>query len=339
MKNNILYAFGAALFLFPSNAAFAADSASGSSILNLSLWAVAILIIFFLIIQVADNLIKIEAKEAGVDGKDSSNFSLFPSFSNMFQPKMPEYVGDAAVHVLKAGHDIALEGEAVKTIKQGVATTTYAVQPQNFVGISPIPKIVVEVGDEVKAGDVLYFDKKRPEIKYVAPVSGEVIAVNRGAKRSIKEVVILADKEINYKQFPSFDLNTGSREELVNYLLETGVWPIIKQRPFGIVAAPADDPKGIFISTFDSAPLAPDLNFVVEGKGAAFQKGLDVLNKLTTGSVHLGLNAKGMNAPSTVFTEATGVEKHWFHGKHPAGNVGIQIHHISQFREMIKFGP
>lgn len=328
MKSNILQAFWIVLFLFSSTASFAADTVSGSNILNISLWTVAILIIFFLIIQVADNLIKIEAKEAGIDSS-SNGLSLFPSISNFFQPKMPEYVGNDKVNILKAGHDIKLEGTATQTLRASGNVTTYAVQPQNFIGISPIPKVSVAVGDEVKAGDELFFDKKRPEIKYVAPVSGEVIAVNRGEKRSIKEIVILADKEIAYKTYPSFDLEESSREDLVNYLLESGVWPMIKQRPFGTVADPADTPKGIFISTYDSAPLAPDLNYVVEGQGAAFQKGLDVLGYLTNGSVHLGLDARAENAPSAIFTDALGVEKHWFHGKHPAGNVGIQIHHIS----------
>jgi Na+-transporting NADH:ubiquinone oxidoreductase subunit A len=312
-----------------SNIAFAAETSSGASMLNISLWATAILIIFFLIIQVADNLIKIEAKEAGVTGDEQRKFSLMPSFKGLFQPKVPKYVGSQGAHVLTAGHDIALEGVATKTIKEGGKASTFAVQPQNFVGISPIPKVVVSTGEEVKAGDVLFFDKKRPTIKYVAPVSGEIIAVNRGEKRSIKEVVILADKEMSYKSLPAFDLENSSRADLVNYLLESGAWPFIKQRPFGTVANPEDNPKGIFISTFDTAPLAPDLNFVVEGQGAAFQKGLDVLNKLTDGSVNLGLNARGTTPPSSIFTEATSVEKHWFHGKHPAGNVGIQIHHIS----------
>lgn len=314
--------------MFSANSAFAADSASGSSIFNLSLWAVAILIIFFIIIQVSDNLIRIEAKEAGVEGKNGEGLSLFPSFSGLFSPKMPEYVNGAPVHILKAGHDIALEGTAKKVLQNNTATT-YAIQPQNFVGISPIPKVTVVVGDEVKAGDVVCFDKKRPDVKYVAPVSGEVIAVNRGAKRSIKEIIVLADKEINYKSFNPVNLDTATRAELVNFLLESGGWTMIRQRPFNIIPDTTAIPKHIFISTFDTAPLAPDLNFVVEEKGAAFQKGLDVLGKLTSGQVHLGLDAAAENAPSTIFTNATGVQKNWFHGKHPAGNVGIQIHHIS----------
>ncbi|MFK7983835.1 MAG: Na(+)-translocating NADH-quinone reductase subunit A [Saprospiraceae bacterium] len=328
MKNNILYTFLVALFLFSSNTAYAADAGSGSNILNLAMWGVAILVIFFLIIQVSDNLIRIEAKEAGLDGKTQESMSLFPSLSGLFAAKQPDYIKEGTFYALKAGHDIVLEGAAEKVVNASAATT-YAIQPQNFVGISPIPKVTVAVGDEVQAGDVVCFDKKRPDIKYVAPVSGEVIAVNRGAKRSIKEVVILADKEINYKSFPTLDLANTSREVLVNHLLESGAWTMISQRPFGVIPDATDIPSNIFVSTFDSAPLAPDLNFVVAGQGAAFQKGLDILGMLTEGAVHLGLDGRGDNAPSNVFTGATGVQKHWFHGKHPVGNVGIQIHHIS----------
>jgi len=155
----------------------------------------------------------------------------------------------------------------------------------------------------------------------------ELVAVNRGAKRSISEVVILADKDQNnFRSYNLPDLNS-SREDLVEFLLGSGVWPMIRQRPYNVVADPLDIPKAIFVSTFDSAPNAPDLNFVVAGKEAAFQKGLDVISKLTEGKVHLGLDARGEEAPSTAFTEATGVEKTYYNGPHPSGNVGIQIHH------------
>ena len=199
--------------------------------------------------------------------------------------------------------DELLEGEVEGNVAEEAQVSTFAIQPPNFIGMSPIPKVVVEVGDEIKAGDILFFDKKQPEIKYASPVSGEVLAVNRGAKRSIAEVVILKDKEMKYREVTSLDLEKGSREDLVNHLLENGAWPMIQQRPFNIVAEPGVTPNNIFISTFDTAPLAPDNNVVVEGKGDAFQKGLDVLNKLTDGKVYLGLDANSDSAPSEVFTK------------------------------------
>ncbi len=336
LRNNTLHTFWGVVFMFSTNASFAQNSTEGSNIFNISLLIVAILVIFFIIIQVADNLIKLEAREVGAGDKKKGNYSLFPSTAEIFKSKTPAFVGSEKVHVLKKGHDIALEGEAIQTIDDSIVATTFALQPQNFIGISPIPKVVVAVGDEVKAGDELCFDKKQPAIKYVAPVSGEIVAINRGEKRAIKEIVILADKKVKYKKFAAFDLEKANRKKLVNYLLESGAWTMIRQRPFDIVADPTVTPKGVFISTFDSAPLAPDLNFVVRGKATAFQKGLDVLSKLTDGAVHLGLNARGKNPPASIFTEAKGVKKHWFNGPHPSGNVGIQIHHIDPIVDVDK---
>ncbi|MBT8218643.1 MAG: NADH:ubiquinone reductase (Na(+)-transporting) subunit A, partial [Bacteroidia bacterium] len=170
-------------------------------------------------------------------------------------------------------------------------------------------------------------DKKLPEIIYVAPVSGEVIAINRGAKRSIKEIIILADKDLQHKTLKAPSLESD-RQEIVDFLLATGGWCHLVQRPFNVVPGKDDIPRDIFISTFDTSPLAPDLSFVVQEKAEAFQKGLDVLNKLTDGNVHLGISANKGDAPASAFTQAEGVQKHYFNGAHPAGNVGVQIHHI-----------
>ncbi len=325
MKNGIRKFSFLFLLLFSAHILSAQSSSGGdSNFLIYSLFAVVAIILLFVITQVADNLIQIEAKEMGAE---DGNFSIFPSSGDLFAPKLPAYTKNGSVKVLKKGHDILLEGGASEVIDAATSVTRFAVQPKNFIGMSPIPKLTVEVGDEVAAGDVVFFDKKRPEIKYVTPVSGEVVEINRGEKRSIAEIVVLADKEQKHKEFAAFDLDNSSREDLVNYLLESGAWALIKQRPFDIVPGPQDLPRDIFISTFDSAPLAPNSNLVVEGRAADFQKGLDVLNKLTEGSVHLGLNANGEEAPSSVFTEAANVTKTWFSGKHPAGNVGVQIHH------------
>jgi len=320
LKTNTLYLFWFTIFILSSEVVMAQSGASGSSILSWALWGIAAILFLVILSTVGNNLVSIEAQKAGVDMKEGESAGF-----KLFNPKVPAFAEGKSVKFLKKGHDIKLKGAAEKNFLNA-SSTRYAVQPKNFVGMSPIPKVVVEVGDEVKAGDVLFYDKKRPDIKYVAPVSGEIVAVNRAEKRSIKEVVILADKEMQYKAFPPVDL-TASREDLVNYLLETGAWTLLRQRPYDIVPEPSEIPVNIFISTFDSAPLAPDLDFVVEGQGMAFQKGLDVLGKLTPGAVHLGLNGK--QAPSSIFANATGVKQTYFHGKHPAGNVGIQIHHTA----------
>lgn len=223
-----------------------------------------------------------------------------------------------------------LVGPAAKQIDKKDTVKVFGIQPPNFRGIVPIPKITVEEGQKVKAGDLLFYDKKRPYLKFVAPVSGTVKAIQRGLRRSIKEVVIEADSEIQYKELNAPKYNSCSREELVEFLMDSGAWPFIRQRPFNVVAEKDVVPNNIFISTFDTAPLAPDLDFIMNERGQSFQEGLNVLNKLTSGSVHLGLNANGSKAPSAVFRSAENVKKHYFHGKHPSGNVGVQIHHIDR---------
>lgn len=293
----------------------------------ITLALVAALILLGVILQVADNMLRIEAKETGAD-KTGVNYSIFPNFGDMFSPKTPPFVGNAPYFHLKRGFDIPVEGVPHSEVEEAPRGNTFAIQPPNFIGMSPIPKMEVAVGDEVKAGDHLFFDKKRPAIHYVAPVSGEVISIDRGAKRSIARVVILADKEQKHRELPSFDEAEGSREDLVNFLLDTGAWTLIRQRPFDVVPEPTDQPKAIFVSTFDSAPLAPNLNLAVRGQEAAFQKGLDILNKLTEGTVHLGLDARGDEMPAAVYSEAQNVQLNWFNGPHPSGNVGVQIHHV-----------
>ena len=219
------------------------------------------------------------------------------------------------------GLDIRLQGEAAKTIVNASQSAEYAVSPLDFEGVTP--KMLVKVGDTVEAGSPLFFDKKRPEIIFTSPVSGTVAAVNRGEKRKILSVVVTADKEIAYKQFPSLDLTKASREQIIELLLESGLWTMFVQRPYGVVASPSDKPKAIFVSAFDSAPLATDYDFALAAEQQSLQAGFDVLGRLTDGKVHLSYNACGQ------VPQIKGVELHAFKGKHPAGNVGVQINHIS----------
>ena len=320
---------GAVLPLFFLSTSLSAQTIFLSSAADLLPYAM-ILIVAVLILgavyMISESFVRMEARELGIDTK-KNNFSIMPTGQELFGAKVEGPAAGQKIIYLKKGFDIKLEGSADYHVDDDVSVSTFAIQPKNFIGMSPIPKVEVEVGDEVKAGDVIFYDKKRPAVKYCAPVSGEVIAVNRGTKRSIAEIVILGDKEISYRALPEFDLENASRKELVEYMMENGAWPHIRQRPYNVVADPEVMPKAIFISAFDSAPLAPDLDIIIAGRGKEFQAGLDVLNKLTTGKVHLGLNAKDDDV-SPIYGEATGVEKHWIHGQHPAGNIGVQIHHI-----------
>lgn len=327
MRNRITK-FGAVFSFFVLSAdLFAQGSATGgSNALLYGLLLIVALLILAAVALIGDSMVTVKSKELGVE-RGSEKLSLFPSNEEMFAPKAEGAASGKKVFFLKKGFDIKLEGEASYDVDENLNVSTFALQPKNFIGMSPIPKVEVEVGQEVNAGDHILYDKKNPSVKYVAPVSGEVIAVNRAEKRSIAEVVILADKKMNFRKLPQFDFEKSSREELVNYMLDAGVWPHIKQRPYDIIADHTIEPKAIFVTTFDSAPLAPDQDIVVAGREDIFQIGLDVLNNLTSGKVHISIDAKDED-PSTAFMNANGVEIHYFHGQHPAGNVGVHIHHI-----------
>ncbi|MBI1185195.1 Na(+)-translocating NADH-quinone reductase subunit A [bacterium] len=231
---------------------------------------------------------------------------------------------------LKRGHDIILEGGAIKVLGETPQIATYALKPANNFGIKP--KLMVKTGAEVKAGTPLFYDKNNESALFCAPVSGEVVDIVRGEKRKLLEIRILADKEISYENLGTkTEISALDREAVVAGLLKSGAWPMLRMRPFAKVAKPGDTPKAIFISGFDSAPLAPDYNFIMQGKAEAFQNGLDVLKLLTDGPIHL--NLRGGEHSCDAFEKAEGVVKNHFYGPHPSGTIGVQIHHIDPIRK------
>ena len=223
---------------------------------------------------------------------------------------------------LRKGLDINLQGKAAQSLVELPMAAEYAVSPLDFENVTP--KLLVKVGDKVKAGEPLFFDKNNPRVLFTSPVSGTVSAVNRGEKRKVLNVTVAADATQEYAEFPALDLQKATRDEVVEMLLKSGLWTMILQRPYGIVANPADMPKAIFVSAFDSAPLAADMNFALKGEQQNLQKGIEVLSKLSGGKVHLSVKA----AAEGEMTSLKGAEIHTFEGKHPVGCVGIQIHHI-----------
>ncbi len=224
---------------------------------------------------------------------------------------------------IKKGLDINLKGEAEKTITE-VEAGFFAIKPTDFIGV--FPKLLVKEGDKVKAGTLLFYDKYRDNIKFASPVSGKVKEIRRGAKRVLLEIKIEADTKQVFVNFEICDPNTLSREKITEKLLGSGVWPVIRQRPYTIVADPKANPKAIFISAFDSSPLAPDFELIIHGQGEIFQAGLDALKRLTSGKIHLNLQA-GIKA-SKVFSNSKNVQINYVKGPHPAGNVGPQINKI-----------
>lgn len=224
---------------------------------------------------------------------------------------------------LRKGLDIRLVGEANKVKTEVALPKTVSVKPTDFHGVTP--KMLVKEGATVKKGEIIFQNKYNELVKFASPVNGKVEAIVRGEKRRILEVLISLSENQEATGNP-IGLESLSGDDVKSKMLAAGLWPFVKQRPLDVIADPQSAPKAIFISAFDSSPLAPDFDYVLHGKNDDFQKGLDALAKLTTGKVHLTVN--GSSPSDEIFTGAKGVQINKIIGKHPAGNVGTQIHHI-----------
>ncbi len=221
------------------------------------------------------------------------------------------------------GLDIRLQGLAEKQLKILPNSRIICISPLDFHGLNP--KLLVKEGDSVKIGDPLFFDKTNEALHFVTPASGTVKSIIRGEKRKILQVLIETNENQEYINGAAEDVSKLSPKELKTKMLACGLWPFIKQRPIDVIADQNQEPKAIFVSAFDSSPLAPDYNFILEGREEDLQTGFNALCQLTKGKVHLNIDAKN---DSTLFSNIKGVEINKFAGKHPAGNVGTQIHHI-----------
>ena len=229
------------------------------------------------------------------------------------------------VITIKKGLNIQLAGKAERIITKASQTGAVALKPTDFTGLTP--KLSVKQGDEVKVGTPIFFNKYNPQIKFTSPVSGKVSAINRGDRRKILEIVIEPDGKNESLDFIKASPAELSREQIINTLLESGLWPLLRQRPYSTIAKPEHSPKAIFISAFDTAPLAPDYAFIAKEEAQLFQLGLDAIAKLTDGKVYLNIPAE--SSESDVFQNAKNVEITQFKGKHPTGNVGVQIHYLT----------
>ena len=228
----------------------------------------------------------------------------------------------ANVIKLRKGLDVNLKGKAAKEEFQVKKPAVYALMPDDFTGMKP--KVVVKENDVVKVGDSLFVDKNHPEIKFVSPVSGRVTMVERGDRRKVLSVRVEADAEQQYVDFGKKNVGQMTAQEVKDLLLESGLFGFFRQRPYDVTANPSDTPKAIFVSAFNSMPLAADFEYVLRGREADFQAGLDALAKMA--KTYLGVSSK---QTATALTAAKNVEINFFDGPAPAGNVGVQINHIS----------
>ncbi len=225
---------------------------------------------------------------------------------------------------LRRGLDIPIKGKAEKILTKTEKPEKYAIKPTDFHLIRP--KLTIKEGHQVKAGSPLFFDKYKPDVLFTSPVSGTISRIHRGERRRILHVEVAADGKDEHIEFGAANPLNINREQIQSKLLKAGLWPLIRQRPYSVIANPKDTPKAVFISAFDTAPLAPDHDFIVKDKQEEFQTGINALSKLTNGLVHLNIHAK--YTFSDIFTKAQNVQLNTFSGPHPSGNVGIQIHHI-----------
>ena len=228
----------------------------------------------------------------------------------------------ANVIKLHKGLNINLKGKPVQEFFDVKQPDIYAIVPDDFQGVTP--KVVVKEQEYVMAGGTLFVDKNHPEVKFVSPVSGVVTSVERGERRKVLSISIAAAKEQDYEEFGKKDVSTLTGEQVKAALLEAGLFSFIIQRPYIVVADPNAQPKGIFVSAFDTNPLAADFEFVLKGQEKDFQTGLDALAKMA--KTYLGISVKQKSA---ALVQAKNVTVTAFDGPHPAGNVGVQINHIS----------
>ncbi len=222
------------------------------------------------------------------------------------------------------GLDIPLRGEAEKIVKE-LHTSQVAVKPVDFIGV--FPKLLVKEGDTVKGGSPLFFNKYQESILFTSPVSGKISEIRRGDKRILLEVCIEADEKQTAIEFGKANPNLLTRDEIIEKMISSGIWPLIRQRPYSVIANPKDTPKAIHIPAFDTAPLAPDYDFIMHGKGDVFQVGLDAIARLTNGNVYLNIHAN--QTTSKVFLNSKRVQIVAYQGPHPAGNVSVHARHSS----------
>jgi Na+-transporting NADH:ubiquinone oxidoreductase subunit A len=224
---------------------------------------------------------------------------------------------------IKKGLDLPIEGAPEQKIYPGPTVTRVAILGEEYNGMRPT--MHVQVGDAVKKGQLLFEDKKNPGVKFTAPAAGEVIEVNRGAKRVLQSVVIKlkGDDEITFPTFDDALLATAERSAISELLVESGSWTAIRTRPYSKNPVVGSTPSSIFVSAMDTNPLAGDPQIIIAGRKEDFAFGLKVLAKLTDGKVFVS-KAPGAD----IHTGDAIVDVNEFAGPHPAGLVGTHIHHL-----------
>ena len=233
-----------------------------------------------------------------------------------------------SLHKIKKGLDLPVAGQPEQRIDAAPQPRRVALLADDYLGMRPT--MHVSVGDVVSRGQLLFEDKKTPGVRYTAPASGTVVAINRGARRALQSVVIQLEaaesggrvETVRFASYSGRHPKELSGQQVRDLLLESGVWTAIRARPFSRVARPEDAPHSIFVNAMDTNPLAPAVDVVLAGKEADFETGLHALARLTSGPVFV---CKAAGIPVRVASgDPFRVEE--FSGPHPAGTVGVHIH-------------
>ena len=224
----------------------------------------------------------------------------------------------ANVIKLRKGLDINLKGLAEEKKIQLKSSGKYALVPDDFEGVTP--KVIVKEGDKVKAGDALFVNKQYPEVKFASPVSGTVREVVRGERRKVLCVKVDADAQQEFTDFGKREVGTMTGEQVINALLEAGIFGYIDQLPYAVSTNPSVQPKAIFVSALRDKPLAASFEYEVKGQEADFQTGLTALSKIA--KTYLGVGV------GSALEGVKDVDVNVFDGPCPAGNVGVQVNHL-----------
>ena len=231
---------------------------------------------------------------------------------------------------IRKGHNIRISGSPENEYFSRPKSKTVSIQPNNFRYVKP--KLLVKVGDKVDIGSPIFFDKVQPDIKWASPGSGEIKEIILGDRRSVENIIIELNEEeksVLHTPVKYQEISSLGKAKVTDQIMEANLWPMIRQRPFNKIADPNDTPMAIFVSGFNSAPLTVNLDFALRYKQSVFQAGLNVLNQLSNGNVHLTFE---VDTNCETLTAARNVNLHTINGPHPSGNVGIQIHHINPWK-------
>ena len=234
-------------------------------------------------------------------------------------------------HTIRRGLRLPVTGEPDQAIGPARTARRVALLGDDYVGLRPT--MHVSEGDDVRRGDLLFEDKKRPGVRFTSPAAGTVEAIHRGERRSFRSIVVALGREeqegrggvsVRFSSFSGRHPAGLGGDDVRELLLESGLWPAIRERPFGRVADPGTRPRSVFVTAIDTEPLAPQVDVVLDGAHGPFENGLNALARMTDGAVYV------CTAPDARVPVPAGdrFRREEFAGVHPAGAPGLHIHRL-----------